>query len=350
MAFEVDFLAVGEGEKSGDAIAVRWGNLAGPRNEQKVMVIDGGTLEAGKNLVNHIRHFYGTSRIDAAVCTHPDIDHACGLRVVLEDLDFGFLLMHKPWDHADEICELFKNPLTPTKLKEKLQKSITAAHDLQELCSDKDKKIYEPFTGMTWDVVRVLGPNRDYYQQLLAQFRDTPVAAYTLPVFLQKAISSAKEQVEWVAERFEIQYESLDDSGITSHENNSSTILLLTVDGHKLLFTADAGIPALTAAADYAASLNIGLDGLRLMQVPHHGSKHNVGKTVLNRIKAEHALISAGATAPKHPARKVTNALKRRGATVCVTAGKNICHQFGVPQRAGWFAADVVPFYDQVEA
>lgn len=34
MAFEVDFLAVGGGEKSGDAIAVRWGNLAGPRAEQ----------------------------------------------------------------------------------------------------------------------------------------------------------------------------------------------------------------------------------------------------------------------------------------------------------------------------
>ena len=29
MAFEVDFLAVGDGEKSGDAIAVRWGNLGG---------------------------------------------------------------------------------------------------------------------------------------------------------------------------------------------------------------------------------------------------------------------------------------------------------------------------------
>ena len=59
MAFEVDFLAVGEGEKSGDAIAVRWGNLAGPRIEQKVPIIDGGTLEAGKNLVNALRECIG---------------------------------------------------------------------------------------------------------------------------------------------------------------------------------------------------------------------------------------------------------------------------------------------------
>ena len=47
MGFEVDFLPVGEGEKSGDAIAIRCGNLNGSRNEQFVMVIDGGTLDSG---------------------------------------------------------------------------------------------------------------------------------------------------------------------------------------------------------------------------------------------------------------------------------------------------------------
>jgi beta-lactamase superfamily II metal-dependent hydrolase len=350
MAFEVDFLAVGEGEKSGDAIAVRWGNLAGPRAEQKILIIDGGTLEAGKNLVNHVQNFYGTTFVDAVLCTHPDIDHACGLKVVLEELDFGFLLMHQPWNHASEILDLFKNPFTATKLKEKLQKAITTAHELQEICDDKGKKVYEPFTGVTWDNIRILGPTRDYYQQLITQFRDTPTALYSVPSILQKAVASAKETIEWVAEKFDMQYESLDDSGVTSPENNSSAISLLAVDGYKLLFSADAGIPALTAAADHAASLNIRLDDLRLMQVPHHGSKHNVGKTILDRIKAGNALISAGATAPKHPARKVTNAFIRRGSTVCVTAGKNLCHRFGSSARAGWVSAETVPFYDQVEA
>ena len=252
----------------------------------KVLIIDGGTLEAGKNLVNHIKNYYGTTFVDGVLCTHPDIDHACGLKVVLEELDFGFLLMHQPWNHASEILDLFKNPFTTTKLKEKLQKAITTAHELQEICEDKGKKIYEPFTGLTWDSIRILGPNREYYQELLAQFRDTPTALYPFPSILQKAVASAKETVEWIAEKFDMQYESLDDSGVTSPENNSSAILLLTVDGYKLLFTADAGIPALTAAADYAASLNIKLDDLRLVQVPHHGSKHNVGRTILNRIKA----------------------------------------------------------------
>jgi beta-lactamase superfamily II metal-dependent hydrolase len=349
MAFEVDFLAVGDGEKSGDAIAVRWGNLAGPRAEQKVLIIDGGTLEAGQNLVSHVANYYGTTYVDAVLCTHPDIDHACGLKVVLEKLDFGFLIMHKPWDHANEIGEFFKNPFTPTKLKEKLKKAITTAHELQEICDDKGKQVYEPFTGGTWDNILILGPNRDYYRQLVAQFRETPVAAYPVPSILQKVLSGAKETVEWMAEKIDMQYESLDDSGITSHENNSSVITLLTVDGRKILFTADAGIPALTAAAGYAATQNIVLNDLALMQVPHHGSKHNVGKTILNRIKAERAYISVGAQAPKHPARKVTNALFRRGAAVSVTAGKNLYFFKGVAMRDGWIPAPTVPFYDQVE-
>ena len=41
--YEIDFRAVGEGERSGDAIVVRFGNLAGNRDQQFVMVIDGGT-------------------------------------------------------------------------------------------------------------------------------------------------------------------------------------------------------------------------------------------------------------------------------------------------------------------
>jgi len=352
MGFEIDFLAVGDGEKSGDAIAVRWGNLSGTRAEQKILVIDGGTLAAGQSLVDHVKTYYKTESVDAVISTHPDIDHASGLKVVLENLDFNVLLMHKPWDHANEICELFKNPTTPTKLKEKLRKAITTAHELETLCVERGKKVYEPFEGTDLygdGSAIVLGPSRAYYQLLVSQFRDTPEASFSVPGILQKAVAAASDAIEWVAEKMDMQYESLDDSGITSHENNSSVILLLAIDGQKLLLTSDAGIPALTAAANYAASRSIALHDLRFMQVPHHGSKHNVGKTILNRIKAGTAYVSAGATAPKHPAKKVTNALIRRGSSVFVTAGRSLLHFYDSPQRSTYSGVSSLPFYDQVE-
>lgn len=41
--YEVDFLQVGTGEKSGDSIALRFWDSNNPTSSQKVFVIDGGT-------------------------------------------------------------------------------------------------------------------------------------------------------------------------------------------------------------------------------------------------------------------------------------------------------------------
>lgn len=49
---EIDFLPVGEGEHSGDAIAIRWKQ----GDESKVMIYDGGTKGYGEALVNHVRN------------------------------------------------------------------------------------------------------------------------------------------------------------------------------------------------------------------------------------------------------------------------------------------------------
>jgi len=97
MGYEIDYIPVGEGAKSGDAIALRYGNLHGPRSEQTVVVIDGGTLESGDALVEHVIGRYGTNVVDIAFLTHPDGDHAHGMRRVLERLQVNQLSMHLPW-------------------------------------------------------------------------------------------------------------------------------------------------------------------------------------------------------------------------------------------------------------
>ena len=108
MGYEADFLPVGDGERCGDAIALRFGNLAGSRNEQEVWVIDGGTKESGEALVAHIDKYYHTDRVDVVVSTHPNSDHSSRLSVVLEQMSkVGLLLMHQPWNHAEDIRRLF---------------------------------------------------------------------------------------------------------------------------------------------------------------------------------------------------------------------------------------------------
>jgi len=351
MGYEVDFLPVGGGERSGDAISIRFGNLNGQPNGQTVVIIDGGTKESGQALVRHVRSYYGTNRADIVVCTHPDSDHASGLTEVLEQMEVGVLLMHRPWEHADEIRSLFRNGrLTSAGLETKLEKALGDACELEKLAASKKIPIVEPFAGAaTKDgTFQVLAPTKAYYESLLPNFRCTPEPKVEPAAILAKALEGLRKGVGWVAETMGI--ETLDDSGETSAENNSSAILLLSVDGERLLFTGDAGIPALTVAADFAQASGIDLGGTNFSQVSHHGSKRNVGPTILNRIKARTAFISAAEDgAPKHPAKKVTNALIRRGAKVFVTAGKTVRHHRDAPDRPGWVPATPVPFYEQVE-
>lgn len=351
MSYEIDFLPVGDGEQSGDAITVRFGDFTGPQQRQTVFVIDGGTKESGQQLIEHIQEYYATAHVDAVISTHPDADHASGLTVVLEQLSVDHLVMHRPWEHATEIKELFKRKFTDTGLEENLEKSLVMASEIEAIAIAKKVKIHEPFAGLTGfnGVLHVLGPTQEYYQSLLPHFRSTPQPKIELGIF-QKIAKPVEEAIEWVAENLNI--ETLDDSAEHfSAENSSSAILLLSIGSDQLLLTGDADIPALTAAIDYAANNGINLSGLTLFHVPHHGSKHNVGPAILNLIRPRQAIVSAGPDAePKHPSRKVTNALYRRGAAVYATQGKKIYFRSqDLPMRAGWSPAPTIPFYELVE-
>jgi beta-lactamase superfamily II metal-dependent hydrolase len=349
MAYEIDYFPVGDGERGGDAIALRFGNLTGPRNEQAVVVIDGGFKESGERLVKHIKDFYGTDRADLVVSTHPDADHSSGLCVVLENMSVGQLAMHRPWEHATQIKEFFKSGrITASGLGEILEKSLQNASDLEVLATKKSIPIVEPFQGVTGfnDAVRILGPSQQYYEALLAHFRSTPEPTKALGIFapIQKAAEEVAKRIRdfWHIDLLD------DDDDTTSAENNTSTIILFTIDGHKLLFTGDAGKTALLNAIAYAEGIGISLAGMNFLDVPHHGSKRNLNSKILKKMNASTAFISAPAESTKHPAKKVTNALKKHGAKVYINRAGTLRHHYNAPPR-NWGPAPEEPFFELVE-
>lgn len=359
MGYEVDLLPVGNGDRSGDAIALRFGNLFGSRSEQIVVVIDGGYVESGEALVDHIKRFYGTDYVNIVVSTHPDADHGAGLAVVLEQLRVGALWIHRPWNHTEDIARMFKDGrVTDKSVKEDLRKSLDTARELERMAERRRIPIVEPFTGLTDGTGRILiiGPTEKFYESLLPEFRGTPEPAVSLG-FLAKPLETVKEFIKRIAERWD--FETLTDEGVTSAENNSSAILLIQPENDEfMLFTGDAGIPALTAGADYLASRGFDFAKLHFIQVPHHGSQRNVGPTILNRLvgpklsvesKIKTAFVSAAKDGePKHPSKKVTNAFRRRGAPVHATQGVKKFHYQNAPNR-GWSPSTPLPFYHEVE-
>jgi beta-lactamase superfamily II metal-dependent hydrolase len=153
--------------------------------------------------------------------------------------------------------------------------------------------------------------------------------------------------------------ETLRDDGETTPTNNSSAISLLTVDDQQLLLTGDAGIPALEQAMTVLEAEGFRPGSFRFVQVPHHGSRRNVGPSILNRMlgpkgqTTQHssAFVSVPKKNPEHkfPAKKVTNAFYRRGYSVSVTQGQSICYKDDAPARDGWTALTPLPFYEKVE-
>lgn len=362
--YEIDFLPAGK-EQSGDAIVLRFGNVFGPRNEQMVVVIDGGFADDGRKVVDHIRQYYGTNRIDLVVSTHPDADHAAGLETVLTECDVGCLWMHQPWNHTDDIAKMFKDGrVTDNSVSEALRKSLDEAKTLERIALGRKIPIIEPFAGVSdaSGSVWVLSPSLPYYENLLPSFRPCPepIRQVQVPSFFSQTLTKAEEALKRIAENFN--FETLDDEGETSAENNSSTVLLVMVGGRYLLLTADAGTPALNQALDLFDRAGLDRSKFVFVQVPHHGSRRNVGPALLNRLlgprlqleaKLRTAFVSvANVDDAKHPSKKVTNAFRRRGAPVLATGGQTKNHYWnapGWPARPGWVSVDPLPLYTSFE-
>jgi len=347
-SLEIDFLAVGNGEKSGDAIAIRYGDFE-DKQKQYTIVIDGGTIDSGKELIKLIKETYETNYIDLVISTHPDGDHSSGLREILKDEDFTIakLWMHRPWEHSDDIKDLFVDGrITNNSLSERLKEAYNYAYECEEIAIERDINIEEPFSGVSFDngKIKVIGPDLEYYQELIPEFNKSPEAKSAV---LEKAFSGLKGVIKMIRETLQI--ETLDESGETSAENNSSTVLLLKFENDYYLFTGDTGVPALTKAIEYTENEGIDISNIRFMQVPHHGSKRNISPSILNAIKCKTAYVSASKDAPKHPAKKVINAYIRRDANVYTTEGSNLCHHRNSKPREGYSSSTPQTFYNQVE-
>lgn len=225
--YEVDFLPVKPEGKSGDAIAARFST---PTGSQAVIVIDGGFIETGYDLADHIRRWYGTSYVDLVINTHPDADHINGLTVVLEELSVGELLIHQPRQHG-----YTQAPVNPE-----------AVDDLLDVARRRHVPVNEPFAGLQrFDgALTVLGPTQDYYKELLQEQLAERSLAARVASFYRKALVRSRRVLTALPP------ETLDNLGETTARNNRSVITQLTVDGRRLLFTGDAGIPALDNALD----------------------------------------------------------------------------------------------------
>jgi beta-lactamase superfamily II metal-dependent hydrolase len=355
---EIDFFPVGDGSRSGDAIAMR---LQGPYDPRpRVVVVDAGYTDDGEEIVRHVQDVYETDIVDLAIGTHSDSDHINGLKPVLEGLRVRELAIHRPWLYTSEMrqaaAEVRLSKALGASLEGKFERSLAAVSDVTAFAEDQGVAIVDPFAGFTRfnGAVAVLGPSKEYYCSLLPSFRSAPASLSAsgggVATVLRKALASAKESIFDVFESAAI--ETLTNGGSTAAENATSVITLVTYGTEHVLLTGDASIEALEHAADYGA-LDYSTTPLALFQAPHHGSKHNLGPDVLDRLLGPKGsgggcgLVSAAAASEKHPSRRVTNAISRRTNGTWVTRDQLLT--LSRNSSRGFSSADPEPFHTWVE-
>lgn len=360
--FEIDFLDV-ECDKSGDAIASRYE----VNGVSRIHITDGGFQDTGESLVKHIRTYYGNPTvIDAVVVTHPDGDHAGGLRAVLESFMVRELWMLRPWLFAGELLPQFARFTSVEGLAARLREIYPNIAALEEIATARGIPIREPFQGARIGGFTVLAPTRARYLNLIVSSEKTPesvasAAAEGRGLFgeaLRKAAAKAMSlmRAAWGAEQFAEEE--------TSAENDMSVIQFACLSGSTILLTGDAGRGALQEAADFAPVVGLGLPGIDRFQIPHHGSRRNVSSEILDRWLGERlpappaagqerftAVVSSAKKDTDHPRKAVVRALMHRGAKVVATESRTIRMSGGAaPPRDGWTAVAPEPYPEEQES
>ena len=365
MKCEVEFLAVGEGSRAGDAIVIRYGE----EDNYQIMVVDGGTAETGENMVKHLRDQFGLHvSVKHMVLTHSDADHASGLREVIKNITVSNLWLHVPWEHAEESAHLFEDKgMSVTALAAKIKDSCDIVAEIVDLAVNAGTAIHYAFAGERIGPFTVLSPTREAYIHLMPQFSRTPEPDRNALVAVNMWIGKGQPQSllaklfekarSWVAESWVT--ERLKDGGQTSASNESSVVMYADTGLNKYLLTGDAGINALTWAASNATAWRLPLQQFSFVQIPHHGSRRNVGPTILNALlggpipegtnEKFFAFVSCPAKDDTHPRKIVLNAFMRRGGRVLATEGQNKVFFGGFAARPNYAAVVPMPFSAQVE-
>lgn len=349
MPYEVDFLPIGDSH--GDAICMRYGN---PQIGYAIDIVDGGYTDTGQAILEHLDKVYQSNTVNTVVLTHADDDHARGLIPVLENCRVGSLRMNCPWHYAAATLHHYHGNYTLQGLIDYMKEKHHVLVELEDIARRRNITVLPALQGDMYGALRVLSPSPALYTALVPDMDKTPpnYGPSGLGARLFERVTTA---IQNVGERWDI--ETLQENPpATGASNEASVIHLFEYDGFRLLLTGDVGPVGLTQAHAYAVSIGQAAP-LKVMQIPHQGSRRNVTPSVLDAWLGPRlpqgspdrgsSYCSVGGNKDDHPRKVVQNAFRRRGYPVQV--GRNMTVAFTNPPRQGWNTVPSEPLWPQVE-
>ena len=361
MGYEINFIGITEETKDADAIALRWEDNG---KTTTIGIYDGGNQKYGEALGAFLDDYFLTkskNTIDFVVCSHSDMDHSSGLKYILENYEVSKLYMNRPWLYIDELFPFVDDGrITKKSLEKQLRESYSYISDLEEIAEEKGIEVCEAFEGTpVADEMVILSPSKGFYLELLKESQKTSLVEDSAKSHVS-VFSEAKKYIRSLLESWTS--ELLREDVSTTAENEMSVVCLGCDydDNNFFLLTGDAGIRSLSNAINFTSGNGFSIkDNVAFLQVPHHGGRHNVSPSLLNKLLGKTvpedskptkiAFCSVGKNSD-HPLQMVVNAFTRRGVKVFKTKGATLCHHVGVSfNRSGWSSAVREEFNRNVE-
>ena len=338
--YEIDMLDV----KAADATLIHFYDA--DSKGWKVVLIDAGTYEKGKDVVDFVKKKYGTYYIDLAICTHCDDDHFGGFIYILEQMrdhpdrsvDIRKLVLNDPGLHITPDDVKYYQKLENVQKKAR-QVYISQGINLLDLVYElQGKKRISVSEGMSDgnnfflnSSIEILGPSKEYYKKKALLF-DNDMTPYDYDV------DADADDAQMIPSTNRIFSKTLGQAGDDPSQSNQSSIILLfkPSDGKRYLFTGDAGVEAFSNFK-YTSDIEQ-IKNVYWLKVPHHGSKKNLNNDLVNMLHPKIAYVSTEKY--KHYLSKaVVSALKKVGCDVYSThVSGNLWHQEGINGRMGEYS------------
>jgi hypothetical protein len=324
--------------RQGDAVWVRWG-------EGRQLLVDMGTSATGRGIADRFRALPTDERsFELLVVTHVDTDHINGVLSGLVDpaepvpVTFADVWFNG-WEHLHgEVPADERSPLEPMGgAQGELLTSWLRDHAWNN-AFDRAAVVRTETTlprielpdGLT---ITVLGPVQQRLTELIGKWKEEVTAA------LERGdLEEVSPGLESMGPSTPPTLESAVDLELLSEDpfepddspsNASSIALLLEHDGKRALLTGDATAEELIGGLALIEEAPVPVD---LVKLPHHGSRNNVSRALVQALDCPLWVFSSDGTTFRHPDAIAVSRVVRE-------AGPGVELAFNVPSTFnGWWA------------
>ncbi len=299
--------------KEGDAIWIRWGEDS---DSLKNIVIDMGTEAIGKDFRRRLEALPEDQRkLELLIVSHVDRDHIGGVLTCLaEAAPLPGLDINEVWFNGYKHLSGGQISAIPSGLEaqgaaqgERLTKWLRKQHWNRAFDGGPVERKPDEITTVKIDddlSLTILGPTRERLEAFIDTWEEEVEKAIEKGSLDAADVSPGLESMgsKYPPDlEFEEDLEKLAESKKgkdSSHANGSSIAVLLEYKERKILLSGDAFSKDLVDGINSIGDDRIKLD---IFKLPHHGSRNNVHKELIEAVDCDRWLISTEGTRFRHP-------------------------------------------------